>query len=52
LREGVLDRVLGEVEVAQDPDQRGDRAPLLGSEQAVDDAGGRGRYIDGRPSSS
>jgi len=52
LGERVLDGVLGEVEVAQDPDQRGDRSSLLRSEQAVDDARGRGPYIDGRPSSS
>ena len=34
--EGVLDRLLGEVEVAQDADQRGDRPALLLAEQAVD----------------
>ena len=51
LRERVLHRVLGQVEVAQDADQRRDRPPLLVPEQAVDDGRGRGRY-DGWPSSS
>ena len=35
-REGVLNRVLGEVEVAEDADQGGDRPPRLAPEQAVD----------------
>jgi hypothetical protein len=35
-REGLLDGVLGEIEVAEDPDQRGDRPPRLAPEQAVD----------------
>jgi hypothetical protein len=34
--ERLLHRVLGEVEIAQDPDQRGDRPPRLPPEQAVD----------------
>ena len=51
LRERVLHRVLGQVEVAQDADHRRDRPPLLGPEEAVDDGCGRGRY-DGWPSSS
>jgi hypothetical protein len=37
LDERLLDRVLREVEVAQDPDQGRDRPPLLRAEQAVDD---------------
>jgi hypothetical protein len=36
--EGVLDRLLGQVEVAQHPDERRDRPPRLLTEQAVDDA--------------
>ena len=36
-RERVLDRVLGEVEVAEGADQRRDRPPRLTPEQAVDD---------------
>jgi hypothetical protein len=47
LRERVLHRVLGQVEVAQDADHRRDRPALLGPEQAVDDGCGRGSYIDG-----
>jgi hypothetical protein len=35
-REGLLDGVFGEIEVAEDPDQRGDRPPRLAPEQAVD----------------
>jgi hypothetical protein len=35
--EGVLDGLLREVEVAQDPDERRDRPSLLLAEQAVDD---------------
>jgi hypothetical protein len=34
--EGLLDRVLGEVEVAEDADQRGDRPSRLVAEQAID----------------
>ena len=36
--EGFLNRLLGEVEVAEDADQRRDRPPRLAPEQAVDDA--------------
>ena len=36
--ERLLDRLLGEVEVAEDADQGGDRPPRLVPEQAVDDA--------------
>ena len=36
--ERLLDRVLGQVEVAEDADQGRDRPPLLLAEQAVDDA--------------
>jgi len=35
-RERLLDRILGGVEIAEDPDQRGDRPPRLAPEQAVD----------------
>ena len=35
----LLDRVLGEVEVAEDPDQGGDRPSRLSPEQAVDGSG-------------
>jgi len=35
--EGVLDRLLGEVEVAEDADQRRDRPSLLLAEEAVDE---------------
>ena len=52
LCERLLHRVLGEVEISQDPDQGRDRSTLLAPEQAVDDGGGRGPYDDGRPSSS
>jgi hypothetical protein len=52
LRERLLHRVLGEIEIAQDPDQGRDRPTLLVPEQAVDDGGGRGPYDDGWPSSS
>jgi hypothetical protein len=34
--EGLLDRVLGEVEVAENADQRGDRPSRLVAEQAID----------------
>jgi hypothetical protein len=40
--EGVLDRLLGEVEVAEDADQGRDRPSLLLAEQAVDDVVGGG----------
>jgi hypothetical protein len=40
--ERVLDGLLGEIEVAQDADQRGDRPSLLLAEQAVDDVVGGG----------
>ena len=40
--ERVLDRLLGEVEVAEDADERRDRPPLLLAEQAVDDVVGGG----------
>jgi hypothetical protein len=44
LRERLLDRVLGDLEVAEDADQRRDRPAGLASEQPVDDLGGlRGR---------
>jgi hypothetical protein len=36
--EGFLDGLLGQVEVAQHSDERGDRPPRLLAEQAVDDA--------------
>jgi hypothetical protein len=46
--EGLLYGFLGQVEVAQDPDEGRDRLPLLLPEQAVDDlTGGRGRYLCG-----
>ena len=45
--ERVLDRLLGEVEVAEDADQRRDRATLLLAEEAVDDlVGGLGPVSD------
>jgi hypothetical protein len=40
--ERVLDRLLGEVEVAEDADERRDRPSLLLAEQAVDDVVGGG----------
>jgi hypothetical protein len=39
-----LHRVLGPVEVAQDPDQGRDRPPLLLPEEAFDDLERLGRY--------
>jgi hypothetical protein len=47
--EGVLDGLLGEVEVAGDPDQRGDRPALLLAEQAVDGVTGGVRPGKVRP---
>ena len=38
--EGVLHGLLGEVEVAENPDEGGDRPPRLAPEQAVDLVGG------------
>jgi hypothetical protein len=38
--EGLLDRLLGQVEVAEDADQRRDRPPRLSPEQAVDAVAG------------
>ena len=40
--EGVLDGFLGEVEIAEDADERRDRPPLLFAEEAVDDLVGGG----------
>jgi hypothetical protein len=37
--ERLLDRLLGEVEVAEDADQGGDRPSRLAPEQAIDDIG-------------
>jgi hypothetical protein len=37
--ERLLNRLLGEIEVAEDADQRRDRPPRLAPEQAVDDSG-------------
>ena len=34
--EGVLDRLFGAIEIAEDAGQNGDRPPRLASEQAVD----------------
>jgi hypothetical protein len=34
--EGLLDRVLGELEIAEDADEGGDRPPRLAPEQTVD----------------
>ena len=46
--ESLLYSLLGQVEVAQDPDEGRDRLPLLFPEQAIDDlTGGRGRYLCG-----
>ncbi len=51
--EGILDGLLGEVEVAEDPDQRRDGPALLLTEQAVDDGPGRiGRGQRGGSASS
>jgi hypothetical protein len=52
-REGVLDRVLGEVPVAGCANERGDRPPELFAEQAVDGAGTDRSVQDAaRPSSA
>ena len=42
--ERLLDGLLGEVEVAEDPDQGRDRSPLLLAEQAIDDLVGGGQF--------
>ncbi len=48
-REGVLHRLLGQVEVTEHADERRDRPPRLAPEQAVDDLTARGGAIDRRP---
>ena len=53
LDERLLDRVLGQIEVAEDPDQGRDRPSPLLPEEPLDDLARRGRYgIRGLPSSS
>ncbi len=51
--ERVLDRLLGEVEVAEDADERRDRPSLLLPEQAVDELvgglGGDAQFVDAAP---
>jgi hypothetical protein len=44
--ERVLDGFLGEIEVAEDPDQGRYRPPLLLAEQAIDDLVGCGQFAD------
>jgi hypothetical protein len=54
-RKGVLQRVLGEIEIADEADQRGERSPRLGAEDLFDLGGGhRGSYtlIPGRSEAS
>jgi hypothetical protein len=46
--ERLLDRLLGEIEVAEDPDKRGDRPPRLAPEQAVDEIAAPGYEADSR----
>jgi hypothetical protein len=52
LGEGVLDRLLGQVDVADDADQDGDRAAVLAAEHRLDLGGGQGGRVGAQSSTS